>query len=144
VFHPDLVDGRLEERTIDGTERRDIVFTNESDESFWNYVRAEHSGIFLMVEVKNTDDLGADALNQTATYLGDRLGRLGLIVTRQPATQAMQRKAMSIWNDSAGGRKAILVLSDADLMTLLDIRCRGASSAARMQQHYRAFRMALQ
>jgi hypothetical protein len=130
VFSPDLVDGQMEVRTVDGTERRDIVFTNESDQSFWQYVRAEHSGIFLMFEVKNTEALRPDALNQTATYLGDRLGRLGLIVTRVAPSDATRRKAMSIWNDSGMARKAILILSDADLKALLEVRCQGRSPRA--------------
>ena len=144
VFNPDLVDGQPEVRTIDGTERRDIIFTNESDDSFWSYLRSEHSGLLVMFEVKNTDDLRPDALNQTATYLGDRLGRLGVIVTRQPAPEAIQRKAMSVWNDSGTARKAILILSDSDLHELLDLRCRDRSPTKWMQRRYRDFRMALQ
>lgn len=144
VFSPDLVDGRPEVRTVDGTERRDLVFTNESDQSFWSYVRTEHSGIFLMFEVKNTCDLDANALNQTATYLGDRLGRLGIIVTRLPSSEAMRRKAISIWNDSGQGRKGIIILSDDDLNALLEIRCKDGSPTRWMQDRYRAFRMALQ
>lgn len=144
VFNPDLVDGQPEVRTVDGTERRDIIFTNESDESFWSYVRTEHSSIFLMFEVKNTNDIRPDALNQTATYLGDRLGRLGIIVTRVQASDATRRKAISIWNDSGQGRKAIIILTDDDLRVLLDIRCRDGSSAKWMQQRYRAFRTSLQ
>ena len=35
LLSPELIDGQLEVRTIDGTERRDIIFTNDSDESFW-------------------------------------------------------------------------------------------------------------
>ena len=38
LFNPDLIDGAPEVRTMDGTERRDIVFTNDSDESIWDYV----------------------------------------------------------------------------------------------------------
>jgi hypothetical protein len=144
AFSPDLVDGQPEVRTIDGTERRDIVFTNESDHAFWEYVRLEHSGIFLMFEVKNTEDLRPEALNQTATYLGDRLGRLGVVVTRQRPSGAALRKAMSIWNDSTVARKAILIWSDDDLRLLLDLRCQGQSTAKWVQQHYRAFRMSLQ
>ena len=40
LFNPELIDGELEVRTIDGTERkRDIIFTNDSDSTFWNYTR---------------------------------------------------------------------------------------------------------
>lgn len=144
VFSPALVDGQMEVRTVDGTERRDIVFTNESDQSFWGYVRTTHSGIFLMFEVKNTKELRPDALNQTATYLGDRLGRFGLIVTRDAPSDATRRKAMSIWNDSGTARKAVLILSDADLKALLEVRCQGRSPTRWMQQRYREFRTALQ
>jgi len=78
LFSPELIDGKPEVRTLDGTERRDIIFTNDSDESFWGYVRTEHSNFLVTFEVKNTDELDLAAINQTATYLGDRLGRFGV------------------------------------------------------------------
>jgi hypothetical protein len=140
LFNPELIDGEPEVRTIDGTERRDIIFTNDSDESFWEYVRTAHDGIFLMFEAKNTDDLEMDAVNQTATYLGDRIGRLGVIVTRQPAPERIRRKTLSVWNDSGPKRKVILILSDDQLKELLDLRCRNGSPTKWMQKYYRSFR----
>jgi hypothetical protein len=62
LFNPDLTDGQPEVRTFDGTERRDIVLTNESDEAFWDYVRTSHDNIFIMFETKNTDELDAPAI----------------------------------------------------------------------------------
>jgi hypothetical protein len=83
LFSPELIDGQPEVRTLDGTERRDMIFTNDSDETFWDYVRSAHDGIVVMFEAKNTDELDLAAINQTATYLGDRVGRFGVIVTRR-------------------------------------------------------------
>jgi hypothetical protein len=143
LFNPDLIDGSLEEATAEGTERRDIVFTNDSDEPFWAYVRTEHSGLLLMFETKNTLDLDMAAVNQTATYLGDRLGRLGVIVTRQQETEAVRRKLFSVWNDSSP-RKVILVLADEHLKQLLALRSVGKSTTKWMQQHYRRFRTEVQ
>lgn len=143
LFNPDLIDGKLEEATAEGTERRDMVFTNDSDESFWNYVRTEHSGLFLMFETKNTVSLDMAAVNQTATYLGDRLGRLGFIVTRHPEGDAVRRKLFSVWNDSSP-RKAILVFADEHLKELLALRGAGKSTTKWVQQHYRRFRTAVQ
>lgn len=143
LFNPDLIDGELEVRTIHGTERRDILFTNDSDESFWTYVRTEHSGIFLMFEIKNTDNLDNEHINQTATYLGDRLGRLGFIVTRRAAGKAQQLKLFSVYNDSQP-RKIILVLSDEDLVAMLDMKCRGQSPMRYVQRLYRKFRASVQ
>ena len=143
LFNPDLIAGEPEVRTIDGTERRDIIFTNDSDESFWEYIRTTHDGILLMFETKNMEALDISAINQTATYLGDRIGRLGIIVTRQIPSEAIRRKIFSVWNDSSP-RKVILTLCDAEIRELLDVRCRGGSPTKWMQAHYRKFRTSVQ
>jgi hypothetical protein len=143
VFSPDLIDGKLEERTIEGTERRDIIFTNDSDTSFLDYVRNTHDALMVMFETKNVDELTMAALNQTATYLGDRIGRFGCIVTRNTATENVVRKQISIFNDSQP-RKVLLILSDADLNQLVEIRMRGAAPVAWLQKRYRQFRISVQ
>ena len=97
-----------------------------------------------MFEVKNTSALDLAAVNQTATYLGDRLGRLGVIVTRARVNDGVMRKTFSVWNDSAPHRKVILILTDDHLHELLDLRGGDDSPTQWMQRHYRAFRTALQ
>ena len=133
----------MEVKTYEGTERRDIIFTNDSDQSFWAYLRTEHSSFLLMFETKNTDALEPSHLNQTSTYLGDRLGRLGFIVTRIAAGLAQRRKAFSIYNDSHP-RKIILILSDNDLIGMLDMKCRGQEPMRFVQNIYRKFRQSVQ
>lgn len=129
---------------VDGTERRDIIFTNDSDESFWDYVRTTHDAIVVMFETKNTEELDLAAINQTATYLGDRIGRLAVIVTRSAPADSIRRKIFSVWNDSSPNRKVILTLSDEHTRELLDLRCHEGSPTTWMQKHYRAFHTALQ
>ena len=97
-----------------------------------------------VLEAKNVTTLEIAAINQTATYLGDRIGRLGVIVTRGAVPDSIQRKAISVWNDSAPNRKVILVLTDDHLYELLDVRARDGSTTQWLQRHYRAFRTALQ
>jgi hypothetical protein len=143
LFNPELIDGEIEVRTMDGTERRDIIFTNDSDLSFWSYLRSEHSGIFLMFEVKNTKQVESAHFNQTATYLGDRLGRLGFIVTRNQLNAALEKKAFSIYNDSHP-RKIILVISDTDLVHMIDLRSHGNDPMRYIQKMYRNFRTRVQ
>jgi hypothetical protein len=144
LFNPELIDGQPEVRTLEGTERRDIIFTNDSDESFWDYVRTAHDGIFIMFEAKNTNDLDMPEINQTTTYLGDRIGRLGVIVTRQSPRDSVLRKIFSVWNDSAPNRKVILTLTDEQLREMLDLRCNDGSPTKWMQKHYRTFRTSVQ
>ena len=143
LFNPELIDGETEVKTVDGTERRDIIFTNDSDINFWEYLRQEHSSIFVMFEIKNMGEIEAPALNQTATYLGDRLGRLAFIVTRNAPGKAQVRKAYSIYHDPVP-RKVILFLSDADLKYMLDMKCKGNSPTAYLQKIYRQFRTSVQ
>lgn len=143
LFNPELIDGEFEVKTVDGTERRDIVFTNDSDQTFWKYIRQEHSAFLIMFEAKNTNDLEPAHYNQAAIYLGDRLGYLGFIVTRNAATRANQKKAFSIYNDSRP-RKIILVLSDQDLIQMLDMKCRGQDPMRFIQKAYRHFRQTVQ
>ena len=144
LFNPELIDGQLEVRSIEGTERRDVIFTNDSDQSFWTYLRTEHSGIFLMFETKNTKEIEMTHLNQTATYLGDRIGYVGFIVTRNPIEQPQERKVFTIYNDSNPRRKVILILSDKDLETMLDMKCEGSDPMRYLQKLYRAFRTKVQ
>ena len=143
LFNPELIDGEIEIRTLDGTERRDIIFTNDSDLSFWSYLRSEHSGIFIMFEVKNTDQVETAHFNQTATYLGDRLGRLGFIITRNQINKAQKRKVFSIYNDSRP-RKIILVISDEDINHMIDMKTAGNDPMRYIQKMYRDFRTMVQ
>jgi hypothetical protein len=143
LFNPELITGELEVRTIDGTERRDIIFTNDSDKSFWDYIRNEHSSIFLMFEIKNVPQLENTHINQTATYLGDRLGRLGFIVTRKRLEEAQLRKTYSVYNDSQP-RKIVLVFCDDDINAMIDMRCEGKDPMLHVQKAYRAFRTGVQ
>jgi len=143
LFNPELIDGELEVRTIEGTERRDIIFTNDSDQTFWSYVRTAHSSLLIMIEAKNTKEVETSHLNQTATYLGDRLGYLGFIISRNPASLAQQRKAYSIYNDS-NPRKIILIFSDDDIRTMLDMKCLGKEPMRFIQKAYRKFLQTVQ
>jgi hypothetical protein len=143
LFNPDLIDGELEVRTIDGTERRDIIFTNDSDGSFWQYLRNEHSAILLMFEVKNKKEIAIADINQVNSYLGDRLGRIGIMISRQGLTAPMRKKLFSTYNDSTP-RKVILHFSDDDLIAMIHMKAEGKDPMRFMQRIYREFRTSVQ
>lgn len=147
LFEPELTDGEMEVRTIEGTERRDIIYTNESDTSFWQYVRLNYGSPLVMFEVKNVQELEIEHINQTASYLGVRLGMLGFIVTRRPPEDNIIRKIYTIYNDTPGTpRKIILVLNDDDLAVMLRNKDAGQSPTPTqyVQRKYREFRTLVQ
>lgn len=138
LFNPELTDGELEVKTIDGTERRDIIFTNDSDRSFWTYLRTAHGAILVMFETKNTSELDNTHLNQTATYLGDPIGRMAFVCTRNPMKEAQEKKTFAIYNKNSE-RKIILALSDLDINTMLDMKCNAKDPMRHVQKLYRDF-----
>lgn len=145
AFEPDLTAGEMEVATHLGTERRDIVYWNEAEHSFWRYVRTEYHSPLVMFECKNTPELTNEHVNQVATYLGARLGMLGLIVTRNPPSEAVTRKAYSVYNDSpALPRKIILIVSDELLRRLIAAKSNGQAATPVIQELYRQFRQAVQ
>ena len=119
-----------------------ILFSNGS---FWQYARQHHDSVFQMFECKNTEHLRPGDLNQTATYLGVRLGTLGIIVTRQEPSKEVLLKSYSIHNDGIGAsRKIVLILSDDELCRLVRARQQGSFPAKVVQQIYRDFRLSCQ
>jgi hypothetical protein len=144
LFEPELTDGIIEEQTIHGTERRDIIFTNEADHSFWEYIRQRYGNILVMFETKNVKTLINEHLAQTATYMGDRLGYLAFIITRQTPSKPQILKSFSIYNDSGSNRKVIIILSDEDICKMLRMKQNGYNPAKYIQQKYRDFKVKCQ
>ena len=96
-----------------------------------------------MFEAKNKLSVTNQDIAQVATYLGDRLGRLGVILVRSQITDPQQRKAFSVYNDS-NPRKVILFVIDEDLLLMLDMRCQGKNPMRHLQKLYRNFRTSVQ
>lgn len=138
LFTPELIDGELENRTLDGTERRDIIYSNDSDQTFWAFLREHHSSFLLMFETKNVESLDFSHINQVATYLGDRLGYVGFIVTRNQIEINQMKKIFSVYNDSHP-RKIILVITDKDIFNMLDMKNKDENPMRLIQKKYRNF-----
>jgi len=145
LFMPQLTDGQLEVETYQGTERRDIIFLNEADSSFWSYVRNNYKSPFVMFEIKNTQEVELEHVNQAAAYLGVRLGLLGFIVTRSVPKDNIIRKTYAIFNDTPGDtRKVVLILSDSDLVAMIREKQEDRLPAKYVQNVYRTFRQRVQ
>lgn len=145
LFEPDLTDGRLEEATHLGTERRDIVYANEAERSFLQYVRETYGSLFLLLEIKNVKALELDHINQVATYLGARLGMLGFIVTRHAPGQNISQKTYSVHNDTPSmPRKTILIVTDEDMITMIRLQQQGKYPVTYLQGIYRTFVLKVQ
>ncbi|MFH1547509.1 MAG: hypothetical protein ABIC57_03410, partial [bacterium] len=81
LFEPELIDGKSQVRTEYGTEIRDIIFTNESDTSFWRYIREGHKNFLVVFELKNKNEIDNFDIDQLANYLGDTIGYMGILAS---------------------------------------------------------------
>lgn len=144
LFEPELVDGEPQVRTATGVEIRDIVYTNNSDRPFLRFLQTEHANLLLVIDCKNVAALDTDDVNQLANYLGDPMGRCGLIVTRHPASESIARKARATYNKGTP-RRVVLILSDADLGVMVDMKRSGTRHPVdHLQRVYRAFVQAIE
>ncbi len=98
-----------------------------------------------MFETKNVEKVELEHVNQTASYLGVRLGMLGFIATRNPPGDNIMRKTYSIYNDTPSvPRKIILILSDDDFKAMIRLKQEGKGAVKYMQNLYKHFRTRVQ
>jgi hypothetical protein len=142
-FHPHLTEGKPQERTYAGTVIRDLVFTNEGSRNFWRYLMHAHGNIFLVFELKNKSGVTGGDVDQIATYLGDTMGRCGIMISRSLEDQTSFNRRKYIFNKDAA-RKVILHLSDADLIQLMAQRSILKDTTDYIQTMYRRFMVSLE
>jgi hypothetical protein len=138
LFEPELIDGKPQVRTEYGTEIRDIIYTNESDISFWRYIRENHKNFLVVFELKNKDEINNSDIDQLANYLGDSTGFLGILVSRTSPKIGQRRKTFSIYNKVVP-RKVILFVSDEDIAILTNEKQAGRDPTKIIQKKYRDF-----
>lgn len=65
-----------------GVSRQDVVATNVSDHGFWRRLLEDYNTRQVVFEVKNYEELKQDDYRQVSSYLGQRAGSFGIIVSR--------------------------------------------------------------
>jgi hypothetical protein len=135
-FYPHLNDGTPQERTADGTVIRDLVFTNEGTRNFWRYLLATYGNLFLVFELKNKNEIDGRDVDQISTYLGDTLGRFGVLISRRNEKDVSFRRRKYVFNKEVP-RKVILHLCDQDLLDLLECRATASDVTDFLQTRYR-------
>lgn len=143
ALEPELIDGRPQQRTYEGTQIRDLIFINDSDHTFWSYVRGKHDALLVTFEIKNKKVLEPSDLNQLHAYLGDATGFLGFVISRKGFGKSDDKRAMALYNKRSP-HSVILGLSDAELVDLLRWRKTPSGPSDRIREKYRQFMTDLQ
>jgi hypothetical protein len=142
-FHPHLADGKPQERTHEGTLIRDLVFSNEGVRNFWRYIMQTYGSFLIVFELKNKSDITGGDIDQVATYLGDAMGRFGILISRGDAGSTSFNRRKTVFNKESV-RKVILHLTDNDLLELLKQRSALKDTTDYIQNLYRKFMVSIE
>jgi DNA-binding NarL/FixJ family response regulator len=137
VLHPHLTNPRYQARTISDSRRRDILFSNYSLHSFWQFVRQRHDAAQIVFEVKNVKRLYVRYVDQVAAYLTSGLGHLGFLVSRRPAGKPVIQRAVDVFKEPGG--RVVLCLCDNDLEEMLNFKEKGHEPTELIRQRYDDF-----
>ncbi|MBI3946236.1 MAG: hypothetical protein HY321_09980 [Armatimonadetes bacterium] len=126
IFHPQLQNPVAEQRIDEGRKRIDIVFNHKATSGFFYDLHFLH-GVrcpYVFFECKNkSTDLANPELDQLTGRFSPRRGEFGVVVCRHVADRAtMLRRCRDALTN---GRGCVLVLDDADIHALLDLKSRG-------------------
>lgn len=135
VFSPELIEGRPQVRTVNNTEIRDLIYSNDSDKPFWDFIRNEHGSLSVVFELKNTKNLTGGDFDQLAGYLGDALGYFGILISRDPWTDRRLLNAIA-WYNKGVPHRVIIGLSDEDVIRMLQMRCSDNDPTRVIRQAY--------
>jgi hypothetical protein len=122
LFVPPLGKPERQSRAEDGLEIRDLVFPNQIAEGFWEYIRTEYRGSYVVVEAKNKSSSKKDDVIQLCDYLNPKqLGLFGILCSRgiDESANDQRRKAYS-----TAPHKMIVLLNDNDISEMIHKKSR--------------------
>lgn len=131
LFMPALEKPIEQAHTYSGVNRRDMVFPNRNieegntqAEKNWHLLYRELDARMILFEYKNYNatEIGHEEVIQSANYLTQPMGRLGIIVGSKLPNESAHRQRNTIYFNQ---HKVILFLTKDHLKEMLDIKLRG-------------------
>ncbi len=118
MFYPQLDYADDQVRTDSGAQIRDLIFYMNRDVDFLRDIYGDYGTRQLVCEIKNVRQIEREHINQLNRYLSDEFGRFGVLLTRNPLTNAMRRNTIDLWS---GQRRCIIPITDEDLSLMVDL-----------------------
>jgi hypothetical protein len=91
------------------TQRRDVVASNLCQTSSFRRIHADYKTRQVIFEVKNYRDIGRDEYRQMLSYMVDKYGDLGFIVTRDEAEDLTADRELAWVREIHSGHKKLVV-----------------------------------
>lgn len=120
LFYPHLIYPLKEAEINEGRKRIDIRYTNSAEEGFFLRMsqNAQTRAAYVMIECKNyTKEIANPELDQLSGRFSHRRGFFGILLCR--TMEDRDKVTKSCKDAAADGRGYMMVLEDADLVTML-------------------------
>jgi hypothetical protein len=120
LFVPPLSLPSSQVYTVSHIRRRDHIFPNHAKEGFWfDVVKQTYKGNYVLLECKNLEGkVTINEIEDAAKYLFEKgTGLFGLILSREAASPNAKKLQIDKWTNEG---KLIIVLTDDDLLTLIE------------------------
>jgi hypothetical protein len=142
LFCPPLETPIWESENWSGVNRRDMIFPNYAGEGIWKFLRDTYRADLVVIDAKNyKGQIKKVPVLQMAHYLTRHgTGLFGLIASRtgsDPSALYMLREQWVLHD------KMILVLSDADILQMLEVKAAGDDPATLIRQKIEDFRTSM-
>jgi hypothetical protein len=142
LFCPPLGAPRYEVLDREARNRRDMIFENSALDGFWSSMRHIYRAHYLVVDAKNyAAPLKKQPVLELAHYLKPyECGMFGILISRVGAGAAAQHAIREQW---IGAEKLILVLSDAELREMIEMKGQSGAPEEMIRRIISNFRMSL-
>lgn len=133
LLYPELEFADSQVRTVSGAHIRDIIFYNDGKTEFLADMRTRYGARQVVFELKNTNRITGEHVNQLYRYLDEEIGHFGVLLTRHAAASPVKRNIIDLHSSK---RCIILVLDDTDLELMLDLVDSGRRPADAIKKRY--------
>jgi hypothetical protein len=123
LFPHKLGDPKPQQGTIDGKQRRDVLFRNHRSGRFFQRIADKFEADFLITDFKNyTDPIGSDVVNDVTKYANEAIGRFILVVSRKGPEQGIETIQARVYRDWG---VMVLAVSDEHMLEMVKRKEKG-------------------
>lgn len=123
LFVPPLGKPKTQSRSVNGLEIRDLIFPNRVKSGYWQSVRFDYKGSYVVVDAKNTKRPDKNDVIQLEDYLQERqTGLFGILCCRKATKSAKQQRRKAYSTDPP---KMIVLFDDKDVNDMILKKARG-------------------
>jgi hypothetical protein len=124
LFVPPLGMPDYESADAQRRDRRDFVMENSAENGVWAALRTRYNADYIPIDSKNSTKIGKKEVVLTAHYLKPYgLGMLAFVVCRGQPGKAAEHAVREQW---IGNGKLIVILTDEDMVKMIELRSEGA------------------